>query len=188
MLIAAFDISMTATGCVLVNMPDSIAPAFHLCEAEVAETKKGETFEKVSSTVDGLRRAKHIHETVKRFLDEKPNLVVIEAMSWPRNAASAIKMALAWGSLAPLLTEYPLIEVGPQDIKIACALKRSATKEEVEAGVKARALANPAASIEVLENAVPKRALREHCWDAMGAVYAATKTQKFSLLRVGMMR
>ena len=124
---------------------------------------------------------------MKDFLhDQEVDLVVVEAMSWPRNASSAIKMAMVWGTLAPMLVRYPLIEVGPQEIKIATAKSRSATKEQVEAGVKANALLDPQMAIEILDSSISKRALKEHCWDAMGAVYAAMQTQKYGLIRAGL--
>lgn len=186
MKIAAFDISMTATGCVMVEVPRGMN-TFHLLEARVCTTEKNATSEKVSSTVDSMRRANQVYLDVQRFLEFGADLVVVEAMSWPRNAGSSIKMALVWGALAPLLIRFPLIEVGPQDIKLVTAGKKTATKEEVEAGVKSGGLllSHAPMSIEVLELAVPKRALREHCWDAMGAVMAAMKTQKYGLLRAG---
>ncbi len=187
MLVASFDISMTATGCVLVNIPATSTDKFHLLQAHVAVTEKNSTSEKVSNTLDSVRRADSVHRAVKDFLhDQEVDLVVVEAMSWPRNASSAIKMAMVWGTLAPMLVRYPLIEVGPQEIKIATAKSRSATKEQVEAGVKANALLDPQMAIEVLDSSVSKRALKEHCWDAMGAVYAAMQTQKYGLIRAGL--
>lgn len=190
MLVASFDISMTATGCVLVDIPNEPAASkFRLIQAHVAATEKNSTSEKVSSTLDSVRRADSVHRAVQEFLrDQNVELVVVEAMSWPRNASSAIKMAMVWGTLAPLLIRYPLIEVGPQEIKIATAKSRSATKDQVEAGVMANALLDPQMAIELLDCSVNKRALKEHCWDAMGAVYAAMQTQKYGLIRAGMVK
>jgi Holliday junction resolvasome RuvABC endonuclease subunit len=181
MLIASFDVSMTATGCVLVDY-DLKTNKFDLLDAKVLTTKKNETSEKVSSTLDSVRRAAQVGAAVAEFVrDPQPTLITVEGMSWPRNASSAIKMALVWGAISEILVRYPLIEVGPQDIKIACSGIRSATKEEVASGVRQYAR-HPLACQEVLQSYVPKKALHEHCWDAMGAVIAASKTQKFGLL------
>ena len=191
MYVLSLDVSMTATGWTIVEVDDATG-VVDLRQCGVLVTEKLESGEKVSNTIDSMRRAAVIGLGINKALDDfkaaypndKIGLIVVEAMSWPRNAASAIKMSMAWGALAPILLglQVPVIEVGPQEIKKVVASSRSATKKEVEGGVRKRI---PAASSEVLEHLIPKRALREHCWDALGAVLAAQKTEKWALLRAG---
>lgn len=185
MRILSLDVSMTSTGWVVVQQGEGPANrgVLTLEDCGVIQTEKLETREVVSTTVDSMRRAVKINNTLRDAMgSQKFDIVVVEAMSWPRNAGTAIKMAMAWGAIAPLIRDYPLIEVGPQALKLAAAGSKSATKKEVEAGVR---LQIPATSSELLETLIPKQALREHCWDALGAVLAAQKTEKWALLQAG---
>lgn len=183
MLILSLDVSMTSTGWVIVEHGEAPGDIPTLLDCGVIQTEKMSTKESVSTTADSMRRAVKINNTLRDAMGSKKfDLVVVEAMSWPRNAGAAIKMAMAWGAIAPLIRDYPLIEVGPQALKLAVAASKSATKKEVELGVRKRI---PALSSELLETLVPKRALREHCWDALGAVLAAQRTEKWALLQTG---
>lgn len=183
MLILSLDVSMTATGWVIVERGEAPGDVPTLLDCGVIQTEKMATKENVSTTADSMRRAVKINNTLRDAMgSQKFDLVVVEAMSWPRNAGAAIKMAMAWGAIAPLIRDYPLIEVGPQALKLSVAGSKSATKKEVELGVRKRI---PAISSELLETLVPKRALREHCWDALGAVLAARQTEKWALLQTG---
>lgn len=183
MRILSLDVSMTATGWVIVERGETPGDAPTLLDCGVIQTEKMSTKENVSTTADSMRRAVKINNTLRDAMgSQKFDLVVVEAMSWPRNAGAAIKMAMAWGAIAPLIRDYPLIEVGPQALKLAVAGSKSATKKEVEMGVRKQI---PATSSELLETLIPKRALREHCWDALGAVLAAQRTEKWALLQTG---
>ncbi|TXH57453.1 MAG: hypothetical protein E6Q97_04430 [Desulfurellales bacterium] len=181
MHLIGLDIAFVNTGVVSVHVDENNQVLLNSCY--VIETEKNQTSEKVSSTLDNVRRAQIIHEGLRETLDEvRPVAVIVESMSWPRNAASAIKMAMAWGAIAPLLKNYPVIEVSPQDIKLLATGKRSATKQEVERGV-LNLLPSSAWARDVVETHVQKASLREHCYDALGAVLAAQRTEKYRLLR-----
>lgn len=186
----SLDVSMTATGWAIVKLSEN-SNAFSLARCGVITTEKMSSGEKVSNTVDSLRRAALIQNELRDALEDfqereaaNIDLVIVEAMSWPRNAAAAIKMAMAWGAISTVIMnlQRPLIEVGPQEIKKVTAGGRSATKKEVEEGVKKVITLQ---SAQLLEQLVPKRALREHCWDALGAVLAAQRTEKWLLLQSG---
>lgn len=181
MHVVGLDIAFRNTGVVSVHIGADNSPLLNSCY--VIETEKNETSEKVSSTVDNLRRAQKIHTALSETFEEaKPDLVVVEAMSWPRNSASALKMAMAWGAIAPLLYDIPVIEIPPQDIKKLATGGKSATKDAVTRGV-LNLLPSSAWAKEVIELHVLKASLREHCYDALGAVLAAQRTEKYQLLR-----
>jgi Holliday junction resolvasome RuvABC endonuclease subunit len=185
MIVLGLDVSMTNTGWV-VAVCDSDNRLF-LKACGVIQTEKLATKEKVSNTVDTLRRAAHIHDELETVCSKhNPVLICAESMSWPRNAGSAIKMSAAWGAISPLLMKHPLIEVGPQAIKKVLTGSRSATKEEVEQAAKQR-LAHSHQSIPLLESSV-KKALREHCWDALGSVLASQETERWKLIQAGYFR
>lgn len=192
MIVLGLDISMTSTGWARVEILPNEALALRECG--VCVTEKLASGEAVSNTLDSLRRARKLQQEIEsQFfrqedlgdpeikLTRSVDLVVVEGMSWPRNAASAIKMALAWGALCSLV-DLPFIEVAPQAIKLSMAGKKSATKAEVESGVR---LKISQLSAETLEASIHPKSLREHCWDALGAILTAQKTQKYQLLRAG---
>ena len=186
MHLIGLDIAFTNTGMVSVHIGDDNEPILNSCM--VIETSKNETSERVSSTLDNLQRAQKIHAAIKEMFDEaRPDLVVVESMSWPRNASSATKMAMSWGAIAPLLGEIPIIEVSPQDIKLVVAGSKSASKEQVQHGV-LHLIPSSAWVRDVVETQIRKASLREHCYDALGAVLAAQRTEKYRLLRAGMLQ
>lgn len=94
--------------------------------------------------------------------DEKVT-VVVEAMTWPRAAASSIMIALSWGILVAQCHRrgWDLVTVTPAQLKLAATGKKTATKEEVIA----------AAERAVGWLAKIKPAKKEHAADA----WAATK-------------
>jgi Holliday junction resolvasome RuvABC endonuclease subunit len=182
MIVLGLDISMTATGWAIANVSGQ-KPSLLRCG--VIETKKSKG--KGSGTLDSIRRAHHIYVELGKVLSSelglKIDLICLESMSWPRNASSSIKMAIAWGAIAPLLADRPLIPVGPMALKLAVSGKKTASKAEVASGVRSLM---PKATSRVLKEFVPKASLQEHCWDALGAILASMKTEKFQLLKAGL--
>lgn len=186
MHVVGLDISFRSTGVVSASIGEDNSILLSSCF--VIETEKNSTSEKVSNTVDNLRRAQKIYKEMQEFLSEaKPDIIVVESQSWPRNASSALKMALAWGAIAPLLEGIPLIEVGPQDIKLLAAGSRSASKQDVQRGV-LNLVPSSQWVKQVVASQVPKASLQEHCYDALGAVLAAQRTEKYQLLRAASQR
>lgn len=191
MLVLGLDIALTNVGWVVVKTGGA-KPV--LMNAGVIHTEKLETGEKMSGTIDGMERSKRIFKELEYVIrTSRPNIIVVESMSWPRNASSATKMALAWGACSGAIeaVEFgaekrwrpPVIEVGPQAIKLAMAGERSATKEAVEKGAKFL-LSDPKLAEEIVSRVKPA-SRREHCWDALGAVLTSLGTQKYQLLAAG---
>lgn len=191
MLVLGLDIAMTNIGWVVAKTGGA-HPV--LMNAGVIHTEKLESGEKMSGTIDGMERSKKIYRELEYVIrTSRPNIIVVESMSWPRNASSATKMALAWGACSGAIeaVEFgdaekwrpPVIEVGPQAIKLAMANDRSATKLQVENGVKFL-ISDPKHAEEIVSRVKPA-SRREHCWDALGAVLTSLKTQKYQLLAAG---
>lgn len=191
MLVLGLDVSFTHVGWAVVRAGGK-APV--LMNAGVVNTKKRESGEKLSDTIDNLERSRKIYKEIEYVIrTSRPNLIVVESMSWPRNASSSLKMALGWGAVAGAIESVefgserrwrpPVIEVGPQAIKLKMAGDKSATKLQVENGVKFL-LSDPKLAEEIVSRVKPA-SHREHCWDALGAVLTSFGTQKFQLLSAG---
>jgi len=114
---------------------------------------------------DDVRRTREIAARLREELGQA-DVVAAEAFSQPRHAASAAKLARSWGALVALAGALPLTQASPQQIKLAVAGSKTATKEAVERAVRARWQ-----SAGVMLDALPKT-LREHAADACGAVIA----------------
>jgi Holliday junction resolvasome RuvABC endonuclease subunit len=132
----------------------------------VFHTVKSDKKQKVLATEDNVSRAMKIAKFLRQLTTTGNGRVIgfcAEAMSFPRSASVAAKMAMTWGALASLseAASIPILQTSPQAVKRALCGMASATKEEVQAAV------------EKLypETLVQKRAIKkgdlEHCFDAL---------------------
>jgi Holliday junction resolvasome RuvABC endonuclease subunit len=87
----------------------------------VLRTEKSEKKRKVLASDDNLRRTCELSRDIHALMAEAGGVRAIcaEAQSWPRNASSAVKVALCWGAIAALtqLLGVPLVQATPQEIK-----------------------------------------------------------------------
>jgi Holliday junction resolvasome RuvABC endonuclease subunit len=102
----------------------------------VIRTKKSAKKQNVLAADDNFRRARAISALLMEVLTKyDPKAIAAEAMSFPRNAGNAAKMAISWGILACLVEErqLPLVQASPQQIKATvCPDQKTATKEDIQ--------------------------------------------------------
>lgn len=180
MRIIGLDIAFCNVGVVSCHWDGQVLT---LTSCETIVTTRHKKSEVVSDTLDNLRRAQIIHSALgETFKEVEPHLVAVEGQSWPRkNPSSSIQMAQAWGAIAPLLAGRPVISTPPQALKVAAWGTRDATKDQVHLGCLSQ-MKEPLWTQQVVDRCVPKKALQEHCWDALGAVLAALRAPEFPLL------
>lgn len=144
----------------------------------VFNTKKANAKARALAIEDNVRRTGEIAKWM-RGLISKPGTIAIcaEAMSFPRNASAAAKMAMTWGVIVTLADELqiPIFQATPQEVKISACNNRKASKEEIQAAMRAKFKQ----TIE-LQKAIRATA-HEHCFDALAAADACAKG---ALLRV----
>ena len=134
----------------------------------VIRTAKSPKKQSVFAADDNLRRAREIADRLYGVINLwKPAVICAEAMSFPRSASNAAKMAMGWGIVATL--DLPLVQASPQAIKKAVCGMGSASKAEVIAAVMGWCAPGNAPDIGKLP--VP-RSQHEHCFDAAAAVIA----------------
>jgi Holliday junction resolvasome RuvABC endonuclease subunit len=136
-----------------------------LLGAEVIKTEKSAKKQETLASSDNLRRVAELTEAVAAWFDEELLAVCCEAMSLPRQASVSCKIGLAFGVLGALAQQHgvPIIQVSPQNLKLAVAGSKSATKEEIIAAVGKQFPTTP----------WPRATgLHEHMADAVGAVLA----------------
>lgn len=175
MMILGLDISMTNTGWVMVEVHPSepMAPV----AAGVVSTKKNDDAD-MKATADNLRRVGdqwwELHRVVQTW---KPTLLVVEAMSWPRNAGAATKMAMVWGAVAALQREFNLavIPITASVVRKRLLNKKAASKAEVSAF-----LAEKYGGVRMMElHGTLPESRHEHIDDALATVLASAFEDTF---------
>ena len=146
---------------------------------EILRTKKADKKVKVYVADDNIRR---IREAASSLIDtiEQHDITAIcaEAMSFPRNASTAAKMALFWGALIMIAHErdLPLYSATPQQIKKSLCGTNKASKEDIAKAVNAR-IKGP-----VPMAGIPKTK-QEHAYDAIAAVLTCIESDELKLVR-----
>lgn len=95
--------------------------------------------------------------------------VCVEALSLPRNASGAAKIAATWGAAVAVahLEGLPLVQAAPQAVKFACTGDPSAEKGRV-----GTALIRLYPDGERLIAHVKNAGDHDHAWDALGVIHA----------------
>lgn len=148
--------------------------------AGVLITEKSAKKNNVHSVHDNIRRTQEI----ARFLAEiaegfSVKAICAESMSFPPNASVAAQMAMAWGVLAAYAEwkAIPMVASTPQQVKLAVAQSKSASKDEVAAGVRGRM---SGIAMELMGLAPSKH---EHAYDAAASILAANDSDVLRTLR-----
>jgi crossover junction endodeoxyribonuclease RuvC len=143
-------------------------------------TKKDNNKRKTLAADDNVRRCTEIaHELVELTAHYDIVCVCAEAMSFPRNASAAAKVALSWGSIVTLayVQSIPIVQCSPQQLKQAVCGDRSASKEAVQEVLQRMYSYAPGLLTSVAPSA------QEHPYDALGAVVAAKDSDVLKLAR-----
>jgi len=130
---------------------------------------------------DNLERARTIAKEIARWVDDwSPVAICAESMSFPRSSSSAAKMAMCWGTIASIAEAHrlPVLQATPQEIKLAVAGRKTASKEEVQAGVEGHLSSFAAKGLEEIP-----RSQREHVYDAIAAVFACEDSEVIRMAR-----
>jgi len=180
MIVLGIDPGLATCGLAAVDLqPPSLAKRPDvLVRAWVVRTEKSARKLDVRAADDHSRRARELAAEVATAIGiHRPLAVAIEAPSWPRNAATAAKIGIAFGAIYALAQEHrlPLVQASPQDIKRAVTGSKTASKDEVIAAIEARF-----PDIEW----PTQTTLWEHAADAVGAVVANLDADVLRMVRL----
>jgi len=131
---------------------------------------------------DNVRRAQEIATAIgRRFTAYPVRVICAEAMSFPRSASVAAKMAMCWGVIAAQATErgLPIQQASPQEIKRTLCGRGSAGKQEVAEALRRR---YSHVSLEQLLSGLPP-SLHEHAYDALASIVACLEGDVCRALR-----
>ncbi len=151
-------------------------------------TAKSDKKRAVRAADDNVRRAREIAAWFSEMTRETPTfpapaLVCAEAMSFPRNASNAAKMAMTWGVLVARLHELrlPLLQASPKEVKVAACGDGSASKLDVQRAMRKRF--GPRAFDRACEAGRFPAGLLEHPVDALATICACLETDLVRMLR-----
>jgi Holliday junction resolvasome RuvABC endonuclease subunit len=146
---------------------------------------------------DNVRCAREVATVLRSLTKFKGGIKAFcaEAMSAPRNASAAAKMAMTWGIVACLAEEkdIPIVQASPQELKKKVCDNKSASKEEVQKALTDRygmfVTGRPVLPLSLmLEPQAPLLSdvpggQHEHAWDALAAVVAGLDSEVVRLAR-----
>lgn len=124
-----------------MNKIIAIDPGYDRCGVAILVSDKGKTvldssFCIITKKTDAHeKRLQTIFEKIKETIElETPNALALETLFFSVNKKTALKVAEARGviSLLAALFEIPLIEVSPQQVKMAMTGVGNASKEQVQ--------------------------------------------------------
>jgi Holliday junction resolvasome RuvABC endonuclease subunit len=149
----------------------------------VIETEKSAKGAGARVVDDHVRRMRTISQVLAYVQRMHGPFVVAgaESFSPPRSSSVAAKVAFAWGVLVHHLdvAGTPLLQVSPQEVKLALTGERSASKVEIIE----RALALYGAPAARLLEALRPKDLHEHAADAMAVTIACADAELVRLAR-----
>lgn len=157
----------------------------------VVRTEKSETKREVRAADDNLRRTREIVKALMAvFAGVRspsgdlwvPKCLCAEAMSFPRNASAAAKVAMTWGVIASLseLLRMPIVQATPQEVRRSLLgfIGKKASKEEVQEAVLKKL---PTLKDHPSWEAIPG-SLHEHVYDSFAAALACQDSEVVRML------
>jgi len=152
----------------------------------VIHTKKANKKTHVLACEDNFERSRELAVALRRLISGQRIIAVCaEAMSFPRQASVAAKVAMCWGVLADItVTEsLALVQPTPQRVKKALCGKITASKEEVQDAVVAYGWTPEDRAALIAQIAALNKGDREHAVDALAVIITSADGEVLRLAR-----
>ena len=169
-----------------------LTPAGDVVDLGVIRTAPSGKKAGVLRTEDNLERCRTIARELRRLIYHVPDagplaghprvrLLCAEAMSFPRSASVAAKMAMSWGLVMSHVEmhDLPLLQASPQEVKRrVCGGNAAASKSEVERAM----LKRYGKGLNRMLKGVPD-GQREHAFDALAVATGCLDSHEARMLR-----
>lgn len=184
MIVLGIDPGFASMGVAVVDVRERDERVIAL---DVVRTQKDDRKRRTLASDDNVRRARELAVELGGAIGWLGNaggnnarVVCAEAMSFPRNASAASKVALSWGVICALaeVRDLPIVQASPQQIKKAVAGTKTASKLDVESAL----LARYGNELEQLVAHLPD-GQHEHAYDALAAVVACLDSDVLRMAR-----
>jgi Holliday junction resolvasome RuvABC endonuclease subunit len=175
-VILGLDPGFASLGYVIARVSD-----LHVLSMGVIHTKKSIAKAHVLACEDNFERCRELACLLRNLVSSySVSVICAEAMSFPRQASVAAKMAMVWGVIADLsFTEtIPLVQPTPQRTKKALCGHIKASKEEVQA-----ALVKRFGAVVGDRLAAMRKGDREHAADALACIVASEDSEVLRMAR-----
>lgn len=179
--VAGFDPSFRNFGMVKgdLTIEKGSDPLFCLTELQLLETNKGTTKNRnLLQSADDFRRCRELHDGIAAFLHDV-DMVCVEMPIGSQNANGAKAYGICIALLAGMSKHIPVIQVTPDQVKMASVKKKNATKQEVINWAFAKF---PEADwlTRKLKGKLLPVAKNEHLADALAAIAAGLRTEQYA--------
>lgn len=179
--VLGIDPSMSNLGLVLADLDPLTGQIVGTPQLRLASTSPGKDKKTVRKSSDDLRRCRELYAALIEWLPEAD--VVCSEMPLGSQNASAMKgVGVCMMLLATI--DKPLIQVMPDEVKLAAVGDKKATKATM---IKWASERHPEANWLRRSNKpdAPLTNANEHLADAIAVIEAASKTDQFKLMAVG---
>jgi Holliday junction resolvasome RuvABC endonuclease subunit len=166
----------------LTNFGYAVIQGTRLIDIGVHRTDKSDAKRKVLASDDNTRRIRELAAFAWAKWHGERRVICAESMSFPRNSSSAAKMAMTWGVIVTLahVTDSPLLQASPQEVKKFVCQKKDASKKEIEGAVVAL---YPKATT-LLEEQRIAQTYREHAYDALAVAITCRNSDTVRMMSV----
>lgn len=172
------DAAFANTGFALaeVDLTDPKNPVVDVIDLDIVQTEVQKTPRGVPKSHDDLRRARDVQAVINdRIATWKPDFIVAEIPFGSQSARSSWTLGIALGILSAIPN---LIEVTPRQVKESTGEKHADKDLMIEWAMNLHPDA-PWKMRKLKGNMVQVSGSNEHMADAVGAVYAALRTEQF---------
>jgi Holliday junction resolvasome RuvABC endonuclease subunit len=191
-LIVGFDPGLASFGMCIAELDENGAhrgarpdDALRIIRLSLFESKPTDKKLKLLASSDWARRGQELSRFIQREIDGGTvGIVVTESLSPVRNAVSSMLMGISFGVILDFVAhlDCTFTCATPQAIKKATGGKISASKTEIEDGVR-RFLPSQAAKLDSLVCQIPEGEKRGHPFDALAAILTCWDDEIFKSWR-----
>lgn len=150
-------------------------------------TEKSDKKRNVLAVDDNTRRTREISKALASLISSNDiQAICAEAMSFPRHASNAAKMAMTWGVIISLAEgrRIPIVQPSPQEIKLALCKRKDASKQDIREAIEAKfgmELASKMADHNGLK--LTAKADFDHPFDAIASVLTGLESEVLRMAR-----
>ncbi len=147
-------------------------------ELGVLKTSKSNKKRKMLAADDNVERASYLAKKLWK-LSHGVLAICAESMSFPRNSATAAKMAMCWGIICAIAVrrQIPVLQATPQEIKKRVCDNKSASKQDIQDKLNQTYKECPVLSEKIAKGQ------REHPYDALASIVTCLDSSYLKLLR-----
>jgi Holliday junction resolvasome RuvABC endonuclease subunit len=173
--VLGIDMAFENMGLVCAEVDMMTCEVVDVTDLKLVKTEKGKDSKQVRKSSDDLRRARELQQAISEA-SSVAGLAMAEVPGGSQSARAAKTLGIATGVLASV--QCPLIEVSPEEVKLASVGKKTASKEEMRQWAFEKH-PNAGWMMRKLKGEFVPLNDNEHLADALAAIYAGVKTPAF---------